>query len=85
MLMKVSKKTDVRKLAGAITGMIASEGKVELQAMGANAVNVAVKALTTAIGYCAQQGNYIRFTTAFAIINVEDEEERTAIKFIVSL
>lgn len=48
---KVSAKSKVNSVAGAITGIIVEEGRVEIKAIGAGAVNQAIKALATARGF----------------------------------
>lgn len=82
-ILKVSGKTEVAKLAGAIAGCIRDNGSAELQAVGASSINVAVKAIAVARGYCAPQGIDLVCVPAFADIMI-DGEEKTAIRFIVS-
>ncbi|HHV80870.1 MAG TPA: stage V sporulation protein S [bacterium] len=80
--LKVSAKSNPNSVAGALAGVIREEGTVEMQAIGAGAVNQAVKAIAIARGFLAPSGLEIICIPAF--VNVEiDNEERTAIKFIV--
>lgn len=80
--LKVSAKSNPNSVAGALAGVIREEGTVEMQAIGAGAVNQAVKAIAIARGFLAPSGLKIICIPAF--VNVEiDNEERTAIKFIV--
>lgn len=80
--LKVSAKSNPNAVAGALAGVIREEGVVEMQAIGAGAVNQAVKAIAIARGFLAPSGLEIICIPAF--VNVEiDNEERTAIKFIV--
>lgn len=80
--LKVSAKSNPNSVAGALAGVIREEGIVEMQAIGAGAVNQAVKAIAIARGFLAPSGLEIICIPAF--VNVEiDNEERTAIKFIV--
>jgi stage V sporulation protein S len=80
--LKVSAKSNPNSVAGALAGVIREEGIVEMQAIGAGAVNQAVKAIAIARGFLAPSGLEIVCIPAF--VNVEiDNEERTAIKFIV--
>ncbi|MGC8971971.1 MAG: stage V sporulation protein S [bacterium] len=80
--LKVSAKSNPNSVAGALAGVIREEGVVEMQAIGAGAVNQAVKAIAIARGFLAPSGLEIVCIPAF--VNVEiDNEERTAIKFIV--
>ncbi|GIP08251.1 stage V sporulation protein S [Paenibacillus macerans] len=79
---KVSSKSQVNAVAGAVAGAIREEGKVELQAVGAGAVNQALKAVAIARGYVSPQGVNLTCTPAFTDV-VIDGEERTALKLIV--
>ncbi|MBC7319256.1 MAG: stage V sporulation protein S [bacterium] len=80
--LKVSAKSNPNSVAGALAGVIREEGSVEMQAIGAGAVNQAVKAIAIARGFLAPSG--IELICIPAFVNVEiDNEERTAIKFIV--
>ncbi|MNW47273.1 Stage V sporulation protein S [compost metagenome] len=78
---KVSSKSQVNALAGAVAGGI-REGKVELQAIGAGAVNQALKAIAVARGYVSPQGINLTCVPAFVDV-VIDGEERTAMKLII--
>jgi len=80
--LRVSAKSKPDATAGAIAGAIREEGKVEIQTIGAGALNQAVKAITIARGYLAPNGVDIIFIPSFADIKI-DEEERTAIKLAV--
>lgn len=80
--LKVSAKSNPNSVAGALAGVIREEGSVEMQAIGAGAINQAVKAIAIARGFLAPSGVELICIPAF--VNVEiDNEERTAIKFIV--
>lgn len=81
-VLKVSSKTQVAKLAGAIASFIREEGKVELQAVGAGAINQAVKAVAVARGFVIASGLELVLIPSFSIIEV-DGEEKTAIEFVV--
>lgn len=52
-LMKVSVKSNPNSVAGALAGFIREQGKAEIQAIGAGALNQAVKAVAIARGLCA--------------------------------
>ena len=82
MLMKVSAKSNPNSVAGALAGAIREEGKAEIQAIGAGALNQAVKAIAIARGFIAPQGVDLIVIPAFIDIEI-DSEERTAIKLIV--
>lgn len=80
--LKISTNSNPNSVAGAIAGMIKEYGKVELQAIGAGAVNQAVKAIAIARGFVAPAGVDLVCIPAFAEVQVESED-RTGIKFIV--
>ncbi len=65
-----------------MSAVIRSEGSVEIQAVGASAVNQAVKAIAIARGFVAPNGIDLVAIPAFVEIAI-DGEERTAIKFVV--
>lgn len=52
-VLKVASNSNPNKVAGALAGVIREKGKAELQAIGAGAVNQAVKAIAIARGYLA--------------------------------
>ena len=81
-MLKVSSKSNPNSVAGAIAGIIAEKGKVELQAIGAGAINQVVKAIAIARGFVASSGVDLVCIPAFSIVNREGEE-RTGMKFIV--
>ncbi|MFW6035011.1 MAG: stage V sporulation protein S [Halothermotrichaceae bacterium] len=81
-VLKVATKSNPNKVAGALAGVIEEEGSAELQAIGAGAVNQAIKAIAIARGYVAPSGANLICIPAFIDIEI-DGEERTAIKFIV--
>ncbi|MFO7814301.1 MAG: stage V sporulation protein S [Halanaerobiales bacterium] len=81
--LKVSGKSDPKSVAGAIAAVVRDEGKVELQAIGAGAINQTVKAIAISRGYVAPLGMDLVMIPEFIEIDVDDEV-RTAIKFTVS-
>ena len=81
-ILKVSKSSNPGAVAGALSGVIRERGTAELQAIGAAAVNQAVKSIAIARGFLAPSGYNIVCIPAFAEIEVEGEE-RTAIKFLI--
>ena len=81
-LLKVGSSSNASSLAGAIAGDIRDTGKTELQAIGAGAVNQALKAVAIARGFVAPQGIDLICIPAFHDVEV-DGQERTAIKMIV--
>lgn len=81
-MLKISNKSNPNSVAGAIVGILKENKKVELQAIGAGAVNQAVKAIAIARGFVAPSGVDLICVPAFAEVEIE-EEDRTGIKFIV--
>lgn len=81
-LLKVSSKSSPASVAGAIAGMVKDGTPVELQSVGAGAVNQAVKAIAIARGFLSPVGIEISCVPSFADI-VIDGEYRTAIRFAI--
>lgn len=81
-VLKVSSKSAPNSVAGAIAGVIREHGCVEVQAVGAGAVNQAIKAVAVARGYLAPAGMEVICKPAFVNVAI-DGEERTALKLIV--
>jgi stage V sporulation protein S len=79
---KVSARSNPSSVAGALAGALRERGRAELQAIGAGAINQAVKAVAIARGYVAPGGMDLICIPAFIDLDIEGEE-RTAIKFIV--
>ena len=80
--LKVSSKSDANKVAGALANVLREKTSVEIQAIGAGALNQAIKAVAIARGFVAPSGKNLICVPAFSDI-VIDGEERTAIKLIV--
>ena len=82
-IIKVSSKSAPQKVAGALANLFREfNDSVEMQAIGAGALNQAIKGIAIARGYVAPTGKNLICTPAFSDI-VLDGEERTAIKLIV--
>jgi len=81
-ILKVAAKSSPNSVAGAIANVFRENGKVTLQAIGAGAVNQAVKAIAISRGYVASGGVDLVCIPAFTDIKINGEE-RTAIKFII--
>lgn len=81
-VLKVSTKSNPNSVAGALAAIIKEKNIVEIQAVGAGAINQAVKAIAIARGFVAPSGKDIICVPAFTDI-VIDGEERTAIKLII--
>ncbi len=81
-VLKVSAKSSPNSVAGALAGVIRERGTAELQAIGAGAINQAVKAIAIARGFVAPSGVDLVCIPAFTDVIIEGEE-RTAIKLII--
>jgi len=81
-VLKVSADSKPKAVAGALAAVMRERGSVELQAIGAGAVNQAVKAIAIARGFVAPNGINLVAIPAFTKVQIEGEE-RTAIKFLV--
>lgn len=80
--LKVSSKSSPASVAGAIAGMMKDGVPVQIQSVGAGAVNQAVKAIAISRGFLSPVGIEIVCVPSFADI-VIDGEYRTAIRFSV--
>ena len=81
-IIKVRAVSRTAAVAGAIAGVVRDEKHAEVQAIGAGAVNQAVKAMVLAKNFLEQDGIDVAFVPEF--VNVEiDGKVRTAIKFVV--
>ena len=80
--LKVSTKSNPNSVAGALANVFREKGIVEIQAIGAGALNQAIKAIAIARGFVAPTGTNLVCVPAFTDISI-DGEERTAIKLIV--
>ncbi len=81
-IIKVSAHSRSTAVAGAIAGVMRDTRHVEVQAIGASAVNQAIKAIAIARSYLASDEIDIRCFPEFIDIDIEGKE-RTAIKFII--
>ncbi len=81
-VIKVSAKSRSTAVAGAIAAVIREHRYAEVQAIGAGAVNQAVKALAIARGYLSRDEIDITFTPFFTEVDI-DGQERTAVRFRV--
>ncbi len=81
-VIKVKATSRTAAVAGAIAGVIRDHKRAEVQAIGAGALNQAVKALVLARGYLAEDGIAIIFIPEFVDVEIEGNV-RTAIKMVV--
>ena len=81
-ILKVSAKSNPNSVAGALAGVLREKGGAEIQAIGAGALNQAIKATAIARGFVAPRGIELVCIPAFTDIQIEGEE-RTAIKLLI--
>ena len=81
-VLKVSSQSKPTAGAGAIAGVVRENGRAELQAIGAGAVNQAIKAIAIARGYVAPAGLDLICIPAFTDVCIGDGE-RTAIRLVI--
>ena len=81
-VLKVSSKSNPNACAGALAGVVRQSGAVEVQVVGAGALNQAIKAVAIARGYVAPAGIDLVCIPTFADI-VIDGERRTAIRLSI--
>jgi stage V sporulation protein S len=81
-MIKVSANSRTSAVAGAIAGVVREHHRAEVQAIGAGAVNQAMKALVLATGYLRNDGIFVSCVPEFADVTIEDKV-RTAIKLVI--
>ncbi len=81
-IIKVAGSSRTSAVAGAIAGVFREYQRAEVQAIGAGAVNQAVKALVLATSYLEKDGYRIAFIPEFSDVDI-DGKIRTAIKIVV--
>ncbi|MBF8256278.1 MAG: hypothetical protein HW404_1020 [Anaerolineales bacterium] len=81
-VIKVSAGSRTSSVAGAIAGMVREHRRAEVQAIGAGAVNQAVKAVAIARGYLLEDGINVVCLPEFTTVDIEGKE-RTAVRLVV--
>jgi stage V sporulation protein S len=81
-IIKVKANSRTAAVAGAIAGVMREHKHADVQAIGAGAVNQAVKALVLAKGYLAEDGIIIVCIPEFVDVEI-DGNVRTAVKLVV--
>ena len=81
-VIRVAAQSRTTAVAGAIAGIVREHGRADVQAIGAGAVNQAVKAAAIAIGFLAVDGLEIVCIPGFADVMIGGQE-RTAIRIAV--
>jgi stage V sporulation protein S len=80
--LKVSTRSNPNSVAGAMAGAVRQAGSVEVQVVGAGALNQAIKAVAIARGYVVASGIDLVCIPTFADIEI-DGERRTAIRLSI--
>ncbi len=81
-IIKVSANSRSTSVAGAIAGVVREHGRADVQAIGAGAVNQAMKATAIARGYLLLDGINVVVIPSFSDVAI-DGAERTAIRLAV--
>ncbi len=81
-VLKVSSKSNPNSVAGALAGVLRQTGAVEVQVVGAGALNQAIKAIAIARGFVAPSNLDLVCIPTFADILI-DGQSRTAIRLAV--
>lgn len=81
-VLKVSSKSNPNSVAGALAGVLREKGSAEIQAIGAGALNQAIKSIAISRGFVAPSGMDLVCIPAFTDIQI-DGEQKTAIKLII--
>lgn len=81
---KVSSKSNSNKVAGALTALLKENDVVEVQTVGAGALNQSIKAIAIARGFLAPSGKNITCIPTFADVKIDDIT-KTAIKLIIEV
>lgn len=81
-ILKVSSSSNPSKVAGALANVIREEKGVELQAVGAGALNQAIKAVIICRGFIAPSGVNLVVIPSFNDIEIQGEQ-KTAIKLLI--
>src|SRR5512133_2490185 len=81
-IIKVSANSRSTAVAGAIAGVVREHGRADVQAIGAGAVNQAIKAAAIARGYLLLDGINVVVTPTFSEVDIEGTE-RTAIRLAI--
>ena len=81
-ILKISTKSNPNSVAGALANVFREKNSVEIQAIGAGALNQAIKAVAIARGFVAPSGKEIVVTPSFWEVTI-DNQIKTAIKLVV--
>ena len=80
-IIKVSSKSNPNKVAGAIASIYRNNKELEIQTIGAGALNQAIKAIAIARGFVAPSGDNLVVIPSFNDLYINNEA-KTAIKLL---
>lgn len=80
--LKASSTSNPNSIAGALVASLKENEKVEIQVVGAGALNQAIKSIAIARGFVAPSGKDLICSPSFSDITISGEK-RTGIKLIV--
>jgi stage V sporulation protein S len=80
--LKVSSKSSPSSVAGAMAGVVRQHGSVEVQVVGAGALNQAIKAVAIARGYLTPSGIDLVCVPTFVDVEI-DGESRTGMRLLI--
>ena len=78
----MSSKSSPTSVAGAVAGVVRTDGAVQVQVVGAGALNQAIKAIAVARSFLVDEGADRWRTPTCAEVDI-DGEQRTAIRLLV--
>jgi stage V sporulation protein S len=81
-IIKVSARSRSTAVAGAIAGVVREHNRADVQAIGAGAVNQAIKAIAIARGYLSEDNIDVIAIPLFTEVMIEGQE-RTAVRIVV--
>lgn len=81
-IIKVSARSRSTAVAGAVAGVVREHNRAEVQAIGAGAVNQAIKAIAIARGYLSDDQIDVIVIPFFTEVMIDDQE-RTAVRMVV--
>jgi len=81
-VLKVAAQSKPTAVAGAVAGLIREDGRAELQAIGAGAVNQAIKAIAISRSYLSSQHLDIICVPTFMEVEI-NHSQRTGLRLVV--
>ena len=81
-IIKVSNKSNPNNVAGALSNIIKENGKVEVQVIGAGALNQLIKSIIICRGFLVPLGINIVSIPSFVELKINDQE-KTGIKIMI--